>query len=169
MMTPQGAPKPTEPERAGLVTWLESELDRAEAADPHPCSVGAHRTNRAEYANAIRDLLDVRIDAASLLPPDDSAFGFDNIAETLGASPALVDQYLSASGKIASLAVGDPDTGPAAAVIRVRQEESQNAPIDGVPVGTEGATGAASRPAIIAAIQEQLGLQATTGPVESFC
>ena len=91
MMTPQGAPKPTEPERAGLVTWLESELDRAEAADPYPCSVGAHRTNRAEYANAIRDLLGVRIDAASLLPPDDSAFGFDNIAETLGASPALVE------------------------------------------------------------------------------
>jgi Protein of unknown function (DUF1587) len=103
-------------------SWLESELDRAESA------------------NAIRDLLDPGIDSASLLPPDDSAFGFDNIAETLGASPALVEQYLSAAGKIASLAVGDPDTGPAAEVIRVRQDESQNAPINGVPVGTEGGT-----------------------------
>jgi hypothetical protein len=140
MMPPQGALKPTEQERATLVTWLESELDRAEAADPHPGSVGVHRMNRAEYANAIRDLLDLRIDAASLLPPDDSAFGFDNIAETLGASPALVEQYLSAAGKIASLAVGDPDTGPAAEVVRIRQDESQNLPIDGMPVGTEGGT-----------------------------
>ena len=55
--------------------------------------------NRAEYANAVRDLLDPGMDAASLLPPDDSAFGFDNIAETLGASPALGEQYLSAAGK----------------------------------------------------------------------
>jgi hypothetical protein len=142
MMPPQGAPKPSAQERAALVSWLESELDSAAAAAPHPGSVGVHRMNRAEYANAIRDLLDLKIDAATLLPPDDSAFGFDNIAETLGASPALVEQYLSAAGKIAALAVGDPDMGPAAEVIRIRQDTSQNVPIDGLPVGTEGGTAA---------------------------
>jgi hypothetical protein len=138
MMPPQGAPKPTAEERASLVSWLESEMDRAEATDPHPGSVGVHRMNRAEYANAIRDLLDLKIDASALLPPDDAAFGFDNIADTLGASPALVEQYLSAAGKIAALAVSDPGAGPAAEVIRIRQDASQNVSIEGMPVGTEG-------------------------------
>jgi hypothetical protein len=138
MMPPQGAPAPTDTERSELVGWIETELDRAEAQQPHPGNVGAHRMNRAEYANAIRDLLDLKIDSAALLPPDDSAFGFDNIAETLGASPALVEQYLSAAGKIAALAVGDPGTGPAAEVIRIRQDASQNVAIEGLPVGTEG-------------------------------
>ena len=140
MMPPQGSPKPTEQERNSLVAWLEAELDRAAAAHPQPGSIGVHRMNRAEYSNAIRDLLDLQVDAAALLPPDDSAFGFDNIAETLGASPALVEQYLSAAGKIAALAVGDPDTGPAAEVFRIRQDASQNAALDGMPVGTEGGT-----------------------------
>ena len=139
MMPPQAAPKPSVQERAELVSWLESELDRA-STDPHPGSVGVHRMNRAEYANAIRDLLDLKIDVASMLPPDDSAFGFDNIADTLGASPALVEQYLSAAGKIAALAVGDPGTGPAAEVIRIRQDSSQSVPITAMPVGTEGGT-----------------------------
>jgi len=140
MMPPQGAPKPTDQERNGLVAWLEGELDRAAAANPYPGSLGVHRMNRAEYANAVRDLLDLKVDSAAMLPPDDSAFGFDNIAETLGASPALVEQYLNAAGKIAALAVGDPDSGPAAEVIRVRQDASQNVAIDGMPVGTEGGT-----------------------------
>ena len=140
MMPPQGAPKPTEQDRASLVAWLEGELDRAAASHPNPGSVGVHRMNRAEYANAIRDLLDLEVDSSALLPPDDAAFGFDNIAETLGASPALVEQYLSAAGKIAALAVGDPDTGPAAEVIRIRQDTSQNVAISGMPVGTEGGT-----------------------------
>jgi len=138
MMPPQGSPKPTAQDRDGLVAWMEAELDRAEAANPHPGSVGVHRMNRAEYANAVRDLLDLEVDSTGLLPPDDSAFGFDNIAETLGASPALVEQYLSAAGKIAALAVGDPGTGPAAEVIRIRQDASQNVWIAGMPVGTEG-------------------------------
>jgi hypothetical protein len=138
MMPPQSAPQPTPQQREGLVAWLEGALDRAEAAQPNPGTVGVHRMNRAEYANAIRDLLDLKVDASALLPPDDSAFGFDNIAETLGASPALVEQYLSAAGKIAALAVGDPDTGPAAEVFRIRQDESQNVAIPGMPVGTEG-------------------------------
>ena len=138
MMPPQGAPKLSDDERNGLVAYLEGELDRVAAARPSPGAVGAHRMNRAEYANAIRDLLDLKIDAAALLPPDDSAFGFDNIAETLGASPALVELYLTAAGKIATLAVGDPGTGPAAEVFRVRQDQSQNVAISGMPVGTLG-------------------------------
>lgn len=140
MMPPQGAPKLSPEEREELLAWLEGGLDRAAAARPNPGSVGVHRLNRAEYANAIRDVLDLEVDAAALLPPDDSAFGFDNIAETLGASPALVEQYLAAAGKIAALAVGDPGTGAAAEVFRIRQDASQNAAIAGMPVGTEGGT-----------------------------
>ncbi|MEP7352867.1 MAG: DUF1592 domain-containing protein [Acidobacteriota bacterium] len=138
MMPPQGAPQPTEQERNALVAWLEGELDRNAVAHPSPGSPGVHRMNRAEYKNAVRDVLGLDVEPAALLPPDDSAFGFDNIAETLGASPALVEQYLSAAGKISALAVGDPDTGPAAEVFRIRQDESQNVPVLGMPVGTEG-------------------------------
>jgi mono/diheme cytochrome c family protein len=138
MMPPQGARKPPEQERNGLVAWLQEELDRAALTKPYPGTIGVHRMNRAEYANAIRDLLNLKVDSAALLPPDDAAFGFDNNAETLGGSPALVEQYLSAAGKVASLAVGDPDTGPAAQVFRIRQDSSQNVAVSGMPIGTEG-------------------------------
>ena len=96
------------------------------------------RLNRAEYANAIRDLLHVEVDSTALLPPDDSAYGFDNIADALDTSPAHVEQYLSAAGKIAALAVGDPDTGPAAQTFRIRQDASQDIPVVGMPLGTVG-------------------------------
>ena len=66
-----------------------------------------HRLNRAEYANAIRELLAVDVDVATMLPSDDSAEGFDNISDVLGASPTLIQAYLSAAMKISRLAVGD--------------------------------------------------------------
>ena len=138
MMPPQNAPKPDDATRRGLVTWLETTLDRAAAANPNPGSPLVHRLNRAEYANAIRDLLDLRVDSAALLPPDDAAFGFDNIADALGASPVLMERYLSAAGKISTLAVGDPTIGPAAEVFRVRQDASQDVHIEGLPLGTVG-------------------------------
>jgi mono/diheme cytochrome c family protein len=138
MMPPQTAPRPDDSTRRALIAYLETALDRTAAAQPNPGGPLVHRLNRAEYANAIRDLLDLRVDAAALLPPDDSAFGFDNIAEVLGASPVLMERYVSAAGRIASLAVGDPDTQPAAEVFRIRQDASQDVHIEGLPPGTEG-------------------------------
>ncbi len=138
MMPPRAAPQPPADERTALVHWLERRLDRAAAADPDPGPSLLRRLNRAEYANAVRDLLAVEIDSTALLPPDDSAYGFDNIADALGTSPVHVEQYLSAAGKIAALAVGDPDTGPAAQTFRIRQDASQDIPVVGMPLGTVG-------------------------------
>jgi hypothetical protein len=138
MMPPFDAPQPAAIERTELVSWLERRLDRAAGANPDPGPSLLRRLNRAEYANAIRDLLHVEVDSTALLPPDDSAYGFDNIADALGTSPVHVEQYLSAAGKIAALAVGDPDTGPAAQIFRIRQDASQDIPVVGMPLGTVG-------------------------------
>jgi mono/diheme cytochrome c family protein len=138
MMPPQGKPKPDEATRNNLASWLETNLDRAAAAAPNPGRPLLHRLNRAEYANAIRDLLALEVDATSLLPPDDSGYGFDNNADTLGISPVLLERYLSAAGKISSLATGDPDIGTAGQTVRIRQDASQDRHIEGLPLGTVG-------------------------------
>ena len=138
MMPPADRPQPGAKERAELISWLERRLDRAGEANPDPGPSLLRRMNRAEYANAVRDLLAVDIDSKALLPPDDSAYGFDNIADALGTSPVLVEQYLGAAGKIAALAVGDPDTGPAAQTFKIPQDESQTIPVIGMPLGTVG-------------------------------
>ncbi len=97
-----------------------------------------HRLNRAEYANAIRDLLDLKVDAAALLPPDDESDGFDNIADVLKMSPSLMERYLSASWNISREAVGDRRITPNTAIYRVRPDLSQDQHIDGLPLGTRG-------------------------------
>lgn len=94
--------------------WLETELDRASAANPNPGRpADLHRLNRAEYANAVRDLLGVRVDGTQILPPDEQAHGFDTNADALSVVPALLDRYLTAAAKISRLAVGDPTIRPA--------------------------------------------------------
>ena len=138
MMPPPGAPHPNDATRRALVSWLAITLDRAAAAKPNPGRPLAHRLNRAEYANAIRDLLALEVDSSALLPPDDSAYGFDNVADVLGASPVLLERYLDAAGKLSALAVSDPETGPASQVFRVRQDASQDVHIEGLPIGTVG-------------------------------
>src|SRR5690554_1694973 len=80
----------------------------------------------------------LELGATELLPPDDSAYGFDNNAEALVTSPLLVEQYLNAASTVAALAVGDPDTGAAAQVFRIRQDASQDVHIAGMPLGTVG-------------------------------
>jgi mono/diheme cytochrome c family protein len=140
VMPPQGARRPEPAALTGLLRFLETELDRAAASSPNPGRHLAHRLNRAEYANAIEDLLalDITADVASLLPPDDSAYGFDNIADVLGVSPILLERYLSAAGKISALAVGDPDTAAGSVTYRNRQDLSQDRHIEGLPLGTVG-------------------------------
>ena len=138
MMPPQGSPAPDAASRAALVSWLTGELDAHAAAHPDPGRPLVHRLNRAEYGNAIRDLLDLEIDPASLLPADDSAYGFDNVADVLGVSPVLLERYLSAAGKVSALAVGDPDSGVASETFRVRQDASQDRHVEGLPIGTVG-------------------------------
>src|SRR5689334_13166462 len=138
MMPPQGAPHPDGPTQTALISYLTSSLDRAVASHPNPGRPLVHRLNRAEYANAIRDLLSLDVDASALLPPDDAAYGFDNIADALGISPVLLERYLTAAGKISSLAVGDPASGAAGETFRIRQDASQDIHIEGLPIGTVG-------------------------------
>jgi hypothetical protein len=135
MMPPAGARRPDKETYDGFITWLENELDRS--AVPFAPPPGLHRLNRTEYANAIRDVLDLEIDAAALLPSDDSTHGFDNMAGALGISSTLVEAYVSAAGKISRLAIGEP--APAGLVVyRTPEDTSQDYHIEGLPFGTRG-------------------------------
>ena len=135
MMPPSGARRPDPATLEALVAWLEQELDRN--AVTHLPPPGLHRLNRTEYANVIRDLLAFEVDAAKFLPSDDSTHGFDNMAGTLVMTPALVEAYLSAAGKISRLAVGDV-TAQTQTVYRVPEDTSQDYHIEGLPFGTRG-------------------------------
>ncbi len=138
MMPPSGMPRP---DRATLDAFrhkLEAELDRAAAANPNPGTLGLHRLNRSEYANAIRDLLALDIDVTTLLPSDDSSEGFDNIADALGVSPALLERYVSAATKISRVAVGDPAISPSTATYRAPGDLVQSEHLEGLPLGTRG-------------------------------
>jgi hypothetical protein len=137
-MPPQGMPRPDKAALDGLASFFETSLDRAAAAKPNPGHATMHRLNRAEYANAIRDLLGLEIDATALLPPDDESSGFDNIADVLRVSPSLMERYLSASWNISRLAVGNTSIAPATATYRVRPDLSQDQHIEGLPLGTRG-------------------------------
>jgi mono/diheme cytochrome c family protein len=115
-MPPAGLPRPDKAVSAAFVASLESALDAASAKSPNPGRrLPLHRLNRAEYANAVRDLLAVEIDVRSLLPVDDANHGFDSIASVLTVSPVLLERYMSAARRISRLAVGDPAIGPALA------------------------------------------------------
>ncbi len=146
MMPPAGMPHPDPEMRATFVSSLSTELDRAAAARPNPGRPALYRLNRSEYAHAILDLLDLEVDPTTLLPPDDSAYGFDNIADVLSLSSTLMEQYVSAAGRVSSLAVGSPDVSPGAQVFRIRQDASQDRHIEGMPFGTVG--GIVARPVI---------------------
>jgi cytochrome c5 len=111
-MPPAGAPRPDRQVLGSFAASLESVLDRAAAAAPEPGRVPAHRLNRVEYVNAVRDLLALDIDGAALLPPDPSGYGFDNIGDILSMSPALLERYMTAAGTITRLAVGDAGIPP---------------------------------------------------------
>ncbi len=114
-MPPAGMLRPTESDYDSLSTYLETELDRTAVAEPNPGRPVLHRLNRVEYSNAVRDLLGIdteAVDVKSMLPPDETAQGFDNIGAALSVSPLLMERYLLAAGKIARIAVGDASIRP---------------------------------------------------------
>jgi hypothetical protein len=137
VMPPPDVRRPSLGDYETLRDWLEAEIDRKAGTHPNPGSVVLHRLNRAEYANAVRDLLDLEIDVASLLPPDDSARGFDNIAGSLTISPTLLEAYTTAATRVARTAVGFWKT-PTEATYLAPGDTSQNHHIEGLPFGTRG-------------------------------
>ena len=137
MMPPLGMRRPDPAAYEGLTAWLESELDRAAASKPNFLAPGIHRMNRTEYANAVRDVTGLDVDPAEFLPVDDASSGFDNVAGSLGISPALVEGYMSAAGKISRVAIGH-ETAPSQKKYIAPQDYSQEEHVEGLPFGTRG-------------------------------
>ena len=138
MMPPLGLPRPNKAAVDGLIADLETSLDQAYLAQVNPGRVGIHRLNRAEYGNAVRDLVALDVDPTALLPADDANYGFDNIADSLSMSPVLMERYVTAAWKISALAVGDPKIAPTTYTFRNRPDLSQDRHIEGLPLGTRG-------------------------------
>ena len=137
-MPPLPKDRPDDRTYDDVVRQLAAFLDRAATKDPNPGRTETfRRLNRTEYRNAIRDLLALEIDAATLLPKDDASHGFDNV--TVGdLSPTLLDRYISAAQKISAAAVGAPRRAPGGETIRIRPDITQEEHVEGLPVGTRG-------------------------------
>jgi mono/diheme cytochrome c family protein len=136
-MPPQDATvRPDKKTHDDLIASLENQLDATATLDPGLPVL--RRLNRSEYRNAIRDLLGLEIDVAELLPPDDAAFGFDNIGDLLGVSPALLERYLAAADRVSALAVGDPDAPLSSKTWILPGDQSQTHHGEGLPLGTVG-------------------------------
>ncbi len=138
MMPPAGKPRPSRAVLDGLASELATRLDASGVERPQPGSKSLHRLNRTEYANAIRDLLAYDIDVSSLIPADDAAEGFDNIADVLSVSPTLIQSYVSAAMKISRAVVGDRSMAPILAKYSAPPGLSQQSHIEGLPLGTRG-------------------------------
>src|SRR5215813_11497077 len=138
LMPPSGAPRPDRAVLDKFRSSLETAIDQAAASKPAPGATALHRLNRTEYANAVRDLIAVDVDVATILPADDSSEGLDNIADVLGTSPALIERYVGAAAKISLLAIGDTDISPLSTTYKVRTDLTQDHHIPGLPVGTRG-------------------------------
>ena len=137
-MPPIGKERPDDATYDAVIASLEKSLDRAAAANPNPGRTATiRRLTRTEYQNAIRDLLALEVDVASLLPADESSYGFDNV--TVGdLSPTLLDRYVSAAEKISRVAVGRPSRSPGGDTIRIPTDLTQEEHVDGLPIGTRG-------------------------------
>jgi hypothetical protein len=135
MMPPAGKPRPDFATAQAFAATLEKEIDSHEK--PNLSVPKLHRLNRAEYANAVRDLLDLELDSTQFLPADDASRGFDNQAGTLTLSPALLDAYLAAAARISRLAIGTA-AAPTQVTYRVAEDTTQNYQVEGLPFGTRG-------------------------------
>ena len=139
-MPPPGLPRPEKAASDALVASLKASIDTAAAKAPKPGRPAVHRLNRVEYTHAIRDLLGLEIDGPSLLPADDSGYGFDNVADVLKVSPGLLERYLLAAQKITRIAVGDTKLRPASAMYKnpyltLLQDDRLD---DDLPIGSRG-------------------------------
>lgn len=140
-MPPAGQERPDKATADAFVRSLVTSLDRAAAAAPNPGRPAVHRLNRTEYVNAVRDLLALDVDGRAFLPADDSSYGFDNIADVLSMSPALLDRYMSAATKISRLAIGDPTIRPATQTYKMSRFIRQDVRMsEKLPFGTRGGT-----------------------------
>src|SRR5688572_19349189 len=139
-MPPLGSPTPGQAELTRFRSALITSLDASAAKKNNPGRKVLHRLNRAEYANAVRDLFGVTVDVADLLPSDGGDFGFDNIATALTTSPLLLERYLTAALRISEVAVGDPEVEPGTATFSIGTVVTQNQHVDGLPLGTRGGT-----------------------------
>ena len=138
MMPPAGMPRPDLATMNTFASTLEAGVDQAATTRPTAGTPDLHRLNRTEYHNAIRDLLGVDVDVTSFLPPDDMSHGFDNMADALTVTPALMQGYVRAAGQISRLAVGDPEVAPTMSKYDVPKVANQMRHVDGAPSGTRG-------------------------------
>ena len=138
-MPPAGRPRPDKALADSVASWLEADLDRAALEHPNPGRPTLHRLNRVEYRNAIRDMLALEIDPASLLPADNAAYGFDNNADALSLSPALTERYLGAAAKISQMALGRVRGSPSPETVFVPTDRNQGSRVsDDLPWGSRG-------------------------------
>ncbi len=139
MMPPAPRPRPDADTYTGIVNYLEAALDRAADANPDPGRPAVQRLNRTEYVNAIRDLLALEVDGRTLLPADESGYGFDNVGDVLSVSPGLLERYLLAAAKVARRAVGDPTLRPATSTYRTSPLLAQDGRVsEDLPFGSRG-------------------------------
>jgi len=137
VMPPPGAKQPEGKAVDSLVAWLEDSLDKIPSQAHIPVQVVLHRLNRKEYENVVRDLLSVDVNGAELLPPDDTAQGFDNIASALQVSPSFIEQYVIAARNVAVTALGNRDARAQGWTFRA-PSGNQLTHIPGLPLGTRG-------------------------------
>jgi mono/diheme cytochrome c family protein len=138
LMPPAGVRRPPQNDVDAFVRSLEHALDQAALTNPNPGRVALHRLNRVEYANAIEDLLGVRVDPALLLPKDDEADGFDNVASVLTVSPSFLEQYISAARVVTNTALGNRAQRAVSMTYRPARGTDQTQRVDGLPLGTRG-------------------------------
>jgi mono/diheme cytochrome c family protein len=139
VMPPSGMPRADKAAHERFLSVVEGDLDRAARANPNPGRTQTfHRLNRTQYQHAVRDLLDLEIDVAGLLPADDASYGFDNIAGTLKISPTLMERYLVAAQKISRTAIGLPPSSPTIDYFRVSDDRAQDDRQAAQPFGTRG-------------------------------
>jgi hypothetical protein len=138
MMPPAGAKRPEDGVLLALAEALETRIDRAAALNPNPGSRPSPRMNRAEYANAVRELLGLEVDVTAYLPPDTLAHGFDNISEEQGLSASVMEGYLRAASAISRLAVGDRNASNGSVIYKLPRDGTQMRHVPGAPVGTRG-------------------------------
>jgi len=138
VMPPRDGPQPEPEARFEFVNALTETLDAAAFAAPYASSTKVHRLNRAEYANAIRDLFGIDADLTALLPSDGGDFGFDNIADLLTTSPLLLERYLAVALQVTDMAMGNPDAQPARVTYNIPFDTTQDYHLAGLPLGTRG-------------------------------